>query len=208
MEKNGKEKELRDIRKINTMANLEFIIQKEQKGLGHAILCAEDYVGDDSFAVLLGDTICLGSPNCTKALVDLFNDRKANVFSVEEIKVEETDRYGVISGTVVEENLMLVNNLVEKPGPKKAPSLLGIQGRYVFTSELFNHLKSTGDGKDGQIQLTDAMNSLSKVQQVYSWKFGGKRYDIGTMRDWFQSHLELSAGSDFANILKEALEKL
>ena len=103
---------------------------------------------------------------------------------------------------------MLVNNLVEKPGPDLAPSLLGIQGRYVFTSELFNHLKLTENGKDGQIQLTDAMNSLSQVQQMYSWTFGGKRYDIGTMKDWFQSHLELSLDSDFSPILDDVLNKL
>ena len=202
LEKAGKEIELEEIKKVNEIANLEFIIQNEQKGLGHAILCAEDFVGEDSFAVLLGDTICTGNPNCTKGLVDLFLEKKANIFSVEEIKLEETKRYGVVSGEEVGEGLMLVNNLVEKPGPNLAPSLLGIQGRYVFTSELFNHLKLTENGKDGQIQLTDAMNSLSQVQQMYSWTFGGKRYDIGTMKDWFQSHLELSANSEFASILE------
>jgi len=208
LEKSGKETELEEIKKVNEIANLEFIIQDEQKGLGHAILCAEDFVGDDSFAVLLGDTICTGDPNCTKGLVDLFLEKKANMFSVEEITLEETKRYGVVSGEKVEEGLMLVNNLVEKPGPEIAPSLLGIQGRYVFTSELFNHLKLTKNGKDGQIQLTDAMNSLSQVQEMYSWIFKGKRYDIGTMKDWFQSHLELSANSEFASILEEILDKL
>jgi len=208
LEKAGKQRELEDIKRVSEIANLEFIIQKEQKGLGHAILCAENFVGNDSFAVLLGDTICTGNPNCTKGLVNLFNEKKANIFSVEKINLKETKRYGIVSGKEVESDIMLVEDLIEKPGPEKAPSLLGIQGRYVFTSELFNHLKLTEDGKDGQIQLTDAMNSLSQVQQMYAWTFKGKRYDIGTMKDWFQSHLELSIESDYSSILEEVLKKL
>ena len=135
-------------------------------------------MGDDCFAVLLGDTICTGNPNCTKGLVDLFHEKNANVFSVEEIKSEETKRYGVVSGTLIDEDIMLVEDLVEKPEPEKAPSLLGIQGRYVFTPDIFNHLKLTKSGAVSEVQLTDAMKSLSKVQQMYSWTFKGKRYDI------------------------------
>ena len=208
LKKAGKIVELEEVRRINEIANLEFIIQEEQKGLGHAILCAEDFMGSDSFAILLGDTICTGNPNCTKGLVDLFHEKNANIFSVEEIKFEETKRYGVVSGTKVEEDIMLVEDLVEKPEPETAPSLLGIQGRYVFTPDIFTHLKSTKSGAVGEIQLTDAMNSLSKVQQLYSWTFKGKRYDIGTMKDWFQSHLELSIDSDYSSALEEVIKKL
>ena len=208
LKKSKKFKELEEIRKVNEIANLEFIIQEEQKGLGHAILCAQEFVGSDSFAVLLGDTICTGIPNCTKGLVDLFTRKKASVFSVEEIKYEETKRYGIVSGKRIEQDLTLVEDLIEKPNPEDAPSLLGIQGRYVFTSDLFNHLKSTGLGSGGEIQLTDAMQSLAKVQKMYSWTFKGKRYDIGTMKDWFQSHLELSFDSEYSLALKEVLGKL
>lgn len=208
LEMAGKRVELEEIRKVNEIANLEFIIQEEQKGLGHAILCAEDFVGEDSFAVLLGDTICTGNPNCTKGLVNLHYEKNANVFSVEEITLDETKRYGIVSGDEVEKDILSVKNLVEKPGPEKTPSLLGIQGRYVFNSAIFEHLRSTEYGKDGQIQLTDAMNSLSQVHKIYSWTFRGKRYDIGTMKDWFQSHLELSIESEYSSILEEVLKKL
>ena len=159
LEKAGKGDELEEIRKINNIANLEFIIQEEQKGLGHAILCAEEFVGDDSFAVLLGDTICSGVPNCTKGLVNLFLEKKASIFSVEKVKLEETRRYGIVSGKEIEKDIMLVGDLIEKPGPDLAPSLLGIQGRYVFTADLFQHLKSVKPGSKGEIQLTDAMRS-------------------------------------------------
>ena len=205
LEKAGKDKELEEIRKINDIANLEFIIQEEQKGLGHAVLCAEDFIGSDSFAVLLGDTICTGNPNCTKGLVDLFNRKGSSVFSVEKIKPEETKRYGIVSGSEVEEDVLLVNGLVEKPDPGSAPSLFGIQGRYVFTPEIFEHLNKTNLGSHGEIQLTDAMQSLSQIQKIYSWTFKGKRYDIGTMRDWFESHLRLSLETEYKDIIEEIL---
>ena len=204
----GKVEELKEVRKINGLANISFIIQEEQKGLGHAILCAEKFVGDDPFAVLLGDTICSGKPNCTRELVTLFNAKQSSVFSVEEVKREETKRYGIIAGETVSKNLIKVNSLVEKPNPDLAPSLLGIQGRYVFTPDLFKYLNKTGIGSGGEIQLTDAMNSLCQVQEMHAWIFKGKRYDIGTMLDWFQSHIELSFNSDYSSVLKGILKKL
>lgn len=208
LDKAEKIKELEEIRKINEIANLEFIIQEEQKGLGHAILCSENFVGDSPFAVLLGDTICHGSPNCTKGLVQIFQRKQASVFAVEKIAPEETIRYGIVSGKEVEENIILVDKLVEKPEPEDAPSLLGIQGRYVFTPELFKHQKDIQAGVGGEIQLTDAMQALAQESDMYSWIFDGKRYDIGTMKDWFQSHLELSTKSEFSSIVREIVNKL
>ena len=208
LEKAGKLAELNEIRKINEIANIEFIIQEEQKGLGHAILCAEEFVGDSSFAVLLGDTICTGNPNCTKGLVEIFEDRKANVFSVEKIKPEETKRYGIVSGKEIDEGIMLVDDLIEKPKLEDAPSLLGIQGRYVFTPKIFSYQRNAKIGAGGEMQLTDAMQEMAKNDELYSWTFEGKRYDIGTMKDWFQSHLELSSQSEFSPVLNEVINKL
>ena len=206
LEEAGRFKELEDVKRISNLASIEFILQDEQRGLGHAILLAEDFVGNDPFAVLLGDTICTGNPNCTKGLVDFFEKKKSPVFSVEPIKLEETKRYGVISGKEVDKGIMLVDDLIEKPDPENAPSLFGIQGRYVFTPELFEHQKKVSKGAGGEIQLTDAMKSLAKSNRLFSWVFGGKRYDIGTMKDWFQSHIELSADSEFGVILKDVLK--
>ena len=208
LENAGKFKELEEIKKISEIANLEFIVQKEQKGLGHAILCAEKFVGHNPFAVLLGDTICTGNPNSTKGLVNIFDRVKSSVFAVEKISPEETERYGVIAGDKIEKDLMRVTNLVEKPEPKKAPSLLGIQGRYIFTPEIFEYQKKVGKGVAGEIQLTDAMQLFAESEKIFAWTFRGKRYDIGTMKDWFQSHLELSANSSFSPLLGEVLKKL
>ena len=208
LEKAGKLKGLEEIRKVNEIANIEFIVQKEQKGLGHAILCAEEFVGNSSFAVLLGDTICAGEPNCTKGLVDIFEQRKSSIFAVEKIKPEETKRYGVVSGKEISEGLMLVDKLVEKPEPEASPSLLGILGRYVFTPDIFSFQRTINAGDGGEIQLTDAMQALATESRIYSWTFGGRRYDIGTMKDWFQSHLKLSANSEFSPFLNEVVNKL
>ena len=208
LEKAGKLKELEQIRQINKIANITFIIQEEQKGLGHAILCAEKFVDDSPFAVLLGDTICTGQPNCTKGLVEIFKEKKQSVFAVEKIKPSETKRYGIVSGEYVSNNLMLVNNLIEKPETSVAPSLLGILGRYIFTPDIFEFQKSTKLGAAGEIQLTDAMQLLAEASQMYSWTFGGTRYDIGTMKDWFKSHLQLSYESEYSDILTEVVKKL
>ena len=208
LEKAGKFAELEEIRKVSEIANLEFIIQDEQKGLGHAILCAEEFVGNSPFAVLLGDTICTGNPNCTKGLVNIFIEKNNSVFAVKPIKPEETKRYGVVSGSKISDNLMLVEKLVEKPESEMAPSLLGILGRYIFTPDIFKYQRMTGTGSGDEIQLTDAMQFLSQNSDMYSWTFGGKRYDIGTMKDWFQSHLELSKDSEFYLSLEEIINKL
>ena len=208
LENAGKFKELREIKKVNEIANLEFIVQEEPKGLGHAIFCAKDFVGDEPFAVLLGDTICVGNPNCTKGLVEIFEEKKTSVFSVEEIKLEETRRYGIVSGKIIDDGLMLVDELVEKPGPELAPSLLGIQGRYIFTSELFDYLNLIRQGKNGEMQLTDAMQYFANKSEIYSWTFNGRRYDIGTMQDWFQSHIELSLQSEYSEIINEVVSRL
>ncbi len=208
LESKGKLKELEEIRKVNAIADITFIIQDEQKGLGHAILCAEEFVGGDPCAVLLGDTICAGDPNCTKGLIEIYNSKGKSVLAVEEIKLEDTKRYGVVSGTSIGPGLMRIENMVEKPNPRDAPSTLGALGRYVFTPDLFEYQKTTKPGVGGEIQLSDAMRSLAQFDELYSWTFTGNRYDIGTMEDWFKSHIELSSKSEFSEILNKVIERL
>ena len=158
LERAGKYKELESIRRVSELANIHYIRQKTQTGLGDAVLCAKQHVGDSPFVVMLGDTICMGEPNCTLGLIDIYKKHKASVFAVMDVLPKETDRYGIIDGTVLEDNLWNVHKMVEKPLPSDAPSNLGILGRYLFTPELFDYQSQIKAGVGGEIQLTDAMS--------------------------------------------------
>ena len=206
--KTGKLRELEKIKEINKSANFEFIIQDEPKGLGHAILCAEKFVGDSPFVVLLGDTICIGNPNCTRGLIDIYNLNGKSVFAVEKVELEDTKRYGIVSGKEFERDILKIEYLVEKPNPEEAPSRLAILGRYVFNPDFFEYQRNITEGIGGEIQLTDAMQELAQKDELYSWTFPGKRYDIGTMKDWFQAHIQLSSKSEFSELLDEVIDNL
>ena len=130
------------------------------------------------------------------------------IFAVEEVPLEETKRYGIVSGKVVDDGILYVDKLVEKPRPLESPSRLAILGRYIFNSDLFDYQKNIKRGVGGEIQLTDAMQDLAKNDVLFSWTFTGKRYDIGTMKDWFKAHIQLSSQSEFSEHLEEVLTKL
>lgn len=206
LKRRGKEEDLAKVKQVSNLANITFIRQESQKGLGDAILCAKDFVGDDPFAVLLGDTICVGNPNCTKGLVDIFNNHHQPVFAVEKIAMEDTRRYGVMSGDKIEDSLFNVDSLVEKPEPSDAPSNLGVLGRYIFTPDIFNYQSQVNAGVGGEIQLTDAMNMTAQNNSLLAWKFSGTRFDIGTMEDWFRSHLILSHQYKWGKVIKDISE--
>jgi len=206
LKRRGKEEDLAKVKQVSNLANITFIRQESQKGLGDAILCAKDFVGDNPFAVLLGDTICVGNPNCTKGLVDIFNNYHQPVFAVEKIAMEDTGRYGVMSGDKIEDFLFNVDSLVEKPEPSVAPSNLGVLGRYIFTPDIFNYQSQVIAGVGGEIQLTDAMNMTAQNNSLLAWKFSGTRFDIGTMEDWFRSHLILSHQYKWGKVIKDISE--
>jgi len=188
----GKTEELKKVQEISNMAHIHFIRQKEQRGLGDAILCAKEFVGNEPFAVLLGDDITMDRTPCTKEIIDVFNKYKKSVVCVEEIPKENLHKYGVIKGKNIENNVYLIENLVEKPLPRKAPSNLAMLGRYVLTSDVFDCIKKTKPGINNEIQLTDALNILKKNQDIYAYEFKGKRYDIGTKIDWLKANIALS----------------
>lgn len=206
LKRRGKEEDLKKVRHVSSLANITFIRQESQKGLGDAILCAQDFVGNDPFAVLLGDTICMGDPNCTKGLVSIFNEYHQPIFAVEKVAMENTNRYGIMSGQHIDDSLLNVDFLVEKPEPSDAPSNLGILGRYIFTSDIFDYQSQVHAGVGGEIQLTDAMNMVAQNNSLLAWEFPGKRFDIGTMEDWFRSHLILSYQHKWGKIIKDISE--
>lgn len=185
----GKTKYLKQVQDITDLADICYIRQKEQKGLGDAIYCAKKHVGDEPFAVMLGDTITKGKTPCTKQLIDIYNKYEASAISLEKVPQEKVERYGIIKGEEIETDVYQIDELVEKPPVDQAPSNLAIMGRYVLTPDIFDKIKETGAGVGGEIQLTDA---LAKLDKIYGNTFEGKTYDIGNRLEWLKTSIEFA----------------
>lgn len=195
LKEQGKLDFLEQIKEISDLADIYYVRQKKQKGLGHAIYCAEKHIGDEPFAVMLGDTITKGTTPCTKQLIDVCNKYNASAISVEEVPDNKIERYGIIDGKQIEDRVYQINKLVEKPSLAEAPSNLAIMGRYVLTPDIFGKIEETEPGKGGEIQLTDA---LSKLDTIYGAVFDGKSYDIGNRIEWLETSLEFAMSDETA----------
>jgi UTP--glucose-1-phosphate uridylyltransferase len=190
LEKNGKFELLEKIQAITSMANIHFVWQKELKGLGHAIMHARTFVGNEPFAVLLGDTLMDGFEiPVTKQLINKFETYKKSVVALEKVPKELTYKYGVIEGYEVEKDLYRATDFIEKPKPENAPSDLVIASRYIFTPDIFDYLDRTEPGLGNEIQLTDAMRSMLKEHDMFGYRFDGVRYDIGNKLDFIKTNL-------------------
>lgn len=185
----GKDDRLKQVRDITDLADICYVRQKDQKGLGDAIYCAKKHVGSEPFAVMLGDTITKGPIPCTKQLIDVYNKYDASAISLEEVPKEKVERYGIIKGHEVEKDVYKIEKLVEKPLMHQAPSNLAIMGRYVLAPEIFDKIEETEPGVGGEIQLTDA---LSKLDAIYGNTFEGKTYDIGNRFEWLKTSIEFA----------------
>ena len=203
----GKEDFLKEIEYISELADIHFIRQKKQRGLGDAIYCAKKHVGNDPFVVMLGDTITKDKVPCTKQLIDIYNKYEKSVIALEEVPDEKVERYGIIGGEEIEENIYKIDKLVEKPPLRVAPSNLAIMGRYVLTPDIFDCIEKVEPGYGGEIQLTDA---LSKLDEIYGQVFTGQSYDIGNRIDWLKSSLKIALEDDEARdiILKFIHEEI
>ncbi|MBE0518662.1 MAG: UTP--glucose-1-phosphate uridylyltransferase GalU [Thermoplasmata archaeon] len=189
----GNTEALEEVQRIASMADIFYIRQKEQLGLGHAILCAKKHVGNEPFAVMLGDDIVINDHPCIGQLAEVQEEMGSSVVGVESVPKSKISRYGVIDGKKVRKGLYKVRDLIEKPSPEEAPSDLAIIGRYVFEPEIFTYLEKIGPGKDGEYQLTDAMKLLCRKKGLYGLKFAGRRFDIGSKADWIRAIVELSS---------------
>lgn len=172
---------------IMDAVNLYYTRQREPKGLGDAVYYAKSFVGEDPFVLLLGDTIT--RPACSLELIAKYQVVKTSVLAVEKVPREKLSSYGVVKGKEIDEDLLLVEDLVEKPQPESAPSNLAILGRYVLTPGIFNAIEQTPPGKGNEIQLTDALRNLKETKHAYIYK--GKRYDLGNKIDWIRANIEL-----------------
>lgn len=189
--------------------NLHYIRQKEPKGLGHAVWCARKFIGNEPFAVLLGDDIVQAETPCLKQLINEYDNTGTSVIGVQTVGDEQTHRYGIIDPLTKEGKLYQVNKFVEKPKQGTAPSNLAIMGRYVLTPEIFEILENQETGAGGEIQLTDAIQSLNEQQNVYAYDFDGKRYDVGEKFGFIQTTIEFALQQeDLKTELLELMQNL
>ncbi|MFA6714632.1 MAG: UTP--glucose-1-phosphate uridylyltransferase GalU [Victivallales bacterium] len=193
LEATGKSEMLAELRRIDKLARLHYVYQQELNGLGDAVMYARSFVGDEPFAILLGDTVLSsdGKPVISQLLAT-YEQTRSSVVALEEVPWEKTSRYGVVDGKSEDGVLYKVNGFVEKPAPEKAPSNLAVASRYVFNPEIFDYLAATPRGKGNEIQLTDAMRLMLKDQAMYGYRFDGKRHDIGNKLDFVKATLEFA----------------
>ncbi|MDO4753761.1 MAG: UTP--glucose-1-phosphate uridylyltransferase GalU [Bacillota bacterium] len=210
LEKKGNEELLRLSRSISNLVNLHFVRQKQPRGLGHAVLCAKTFVGDEPFAVLLGDDVVYhdGKP-CLKQMMEVYEETGASVLGVQTVAEEAVSKYGIVDGKLLSERIYSVEGLVEKPRVDEAPSNVAILGRYIINPTIFPILERTGAGVGGEIQLTDGLLALSKLEKVLAYDFMGKRYDVGTKIGFLQAGIEFALRrSDLRDEVAEYIRQL
>lgn len=188
----GKFDLLEKVKQSSKLADIHYIRQKEPKGLGHAVNCAKKFIGDEPFAVLLGDDIVQADKPCLKQLIEKYEETTASIIGVQQVPEDQSHRYGIIEPASNFNNLYGVKNFVEKPKQGTAPSNLAIMGRYILTPEIFNYLEEEEIGVGGEIQLTDAIQKLNKYQRVFAYDFEGIRYDVGEKLGFIMTTIEIA----------------
>ncbi len=212
LEQKGKLDLLKKVRYPSNLANIHYIRQKEPKGLGHAVWCARHFIGDEPFAVLLGDDVVQSDTPCLAQLMEQYDKTRSTILGVQPVEMSETHRYGIIDGDELEDRRYVVENLVEKPAPGTSPSNMAIMGRYILTPEIFMFLDQMETGAGGEIQLTDAIQKLNQIQRVFAYNFEGKRYDVGEKVGFVKTTIEFALKdpnlrSDILKYLDVVLEK-
>lgn len=183
---------LNQIQDISNLVDIHYIRQKEPKGLGHAIYCAKTFIGNEPFAVLLGDDIVDSEVPCLKQLINVYNEYKTTVLGVQHVPASEVSKYGIVSCKQVDDRIYKVKDLVEKPDVESAPSNVAILGRYIITPQIFDFLEKAVPGKGGEIQLTDALKELMGVEAMYAYDFIGDRYDVGNKLGFLEATVEFA----------------
>lgn len=187
----GKQDLLDSIKEISAVT-IHYVRQKTALGLGHAVLCAKQFVGNEPFAVMLGDDLVDASIPCIKQLMNVYDELGGSVLGVQEVEKNMVSSYGIVDPVALQENIWQVKDLVEKPAVASAPSQLAILGRYIITPEIFDIIGQTKPGKNGEIQLTDALKVLAKQQKMFAYNFSGRRYDVGNKQGFLQATVEFA----------------
>ncbi len=207
LEEKGKSDFLEQVRGIASLAEFCYIRQKKALGLGHAILMGETYIGQEPFVVLLPDDIFDCPTPCTKQLMDAYSELEASIIVLGRVDEEGTKKYGIVKPKQISERVFQVEDMIEKPGPERAFSDLGILGRYVFHPDIFEAIKKTDPDKGGEIQITDAIKILLETKPVYGYLFEGKRYDAGNKLGFLEASIDLALKRpEFGQKLREYLK--
>jgi UTP--glucose-1-phosphate uridylyltransferase len=212
LQEKGKEKTLREVREIADMVKIFYVRQKHALGLGHAILCAREFVGNEPFAVLLGDDIIDGGKPCLAQLLDVYRKYRGTVLALEQVPMENISAYGCVRANQLSDQVFEVLDMVEKPKQEEAPSNLAIIGRYVLTPDIFPILEKQKPGKGGEIQLTDAIRHLLHEEAVYGCRFEGVRHDCGDKLGFLKATVDMALkrkefNNEFRTYLRERLCK-
>jgi len=208
----GNDRELSRVREIAEMVDIFYVRQRQALGLGHAILCAKEFIGNEPFAVLLGDDIIDSETPCLKQLLEVFNTHKGSVLALEKVPMENISSYGCVKAEALSENVFSVLDMVEKPKKSEAPSDMAIIGRYVLTPHIFDILEQQEPGKGGEIQLTDAILTLSKKEKVYGCLFDGLRHDCGDKLGFLKATVDMALkreefSKEFGDYLRDRICK-
>lgn len=213
LEQKGDTKHLEEIRRISALADIHYVRQKEAKGLGHAIYCGRKFIGNEPFAVLLGDDIVVNPEPCLKQLIHIYQQVGGNVIGIRPVPKEQVSSYGIVASKVIAPSMHQITDLVEKPALNQAPSNLAIMGRYILQPEIFDILAAIPPGRNGEIQLTDALKELLQHQSITGYEFQGKRYDVGDKLGFLIATVEIAltreeVAEGFRSYLKQAAARL
>jgi UTP--glucose-1-phosphate uridylyltransferase len=197
LERAGKLELLEEVRRTSDLADIYYIRQKQPLGLGHAIYCAKTFIDNEPFAVLLGDDVVYNPEKpCLKQMIDIYDEYKTTILGVQPVDYDEVNKYGIVDGKYIEDRVYKVKDLVEKPPKQSAPSNIAILGRYIISPSIFEVLEHTKPGKNGEIQLTDALKELAKKEAMYAYDFVGKRYDVGDKLGFLEATVEFALRRD------------
>ncbi len=213
LEKAGKSDWLEMVKSIPEIANIHFIRQKQPLGLGHAVLTASHFIGDEPFAVLLGDDVVVSQKPVLQQMVEVFNEYKTSILGVQQVSEDAVSRYGIVDCRHVDNDVYKVRDLVEKPKKENAPSNIAILGRYILTPTIFKYLENQTPGAGGEIQLTDSLKRLSQDEAMYAYVFKGHRYDVGSKMGFLQANIEFAlrnpaTAEDLRNYLNNLHENM
>jgi UTP--glucose-1-phosphate uridylyltransferase len=192
LRRKGQEELLAQVVDIGSLVDIHYIRQKEPRGLGHAIYCAKAFIGDEPFAVLLGDDIVDSEKPCLRQLMDIFEEYHTTVLGVQRVPWEDVSKYGIVAGKEIDEHIFKIKDMIEKPDREETTSNLAILGRYIIRPSIFDYLENAVPGKGGEIQLTDALHHQMESEAMYAFEFEGRRYDVGNKLGFLQATVEFA----------------